>query len=578
MKGFVNLKIRFKILIPVAMMGIFMIILGIVGLNSADRIMSASTEISDNHVIGISQAGQMMSASEQLQRIAFEHIVAKDKASFKVLKKDAEARKENIEELISLYDKMVDSSQEKELLDAFKADYEAYIVIFDQVLELSANKDDEAAMKLANTDLTVAGNKITTDLVELEQSNITSMEQAVKSQKSVYNFAKMLIVVLLLLGIALFGIVIFISWKWVCKRLININKQLREIISTIDAGEGDLTKRVQCSSTDEIGSLAAGINKFIETLQKIMKKITNNSSSLEEIVGQVSGNVSTANFNSTDISAVMEELAASMEEVTTAVSTVNGNTVEVNGNIEELTEVSNELLVYAGEMKSRAQELEQTAQLNKENTSSAISEILDTLERAIEDSKSIVRINELTEDILNISSQTNLLALNASIEAARAGDAGKGFAVVADEIRQLADLSRENANNIQNINGMVTVAVNELIDSAKSIITYINETILPDYDEFVDSGKQYNDDASHVNEIVGTFTELAGNVQKILQAISNAMGGISAAVEESAQGISSAAENTNNLVEDINAISNEMKNNSQIADELKSEAQTFTIL
>ena len=76
-----------------------------------------------------------------------------------------------------------------------------------------------------------------------------------------------------------------------------------------------------------------------------------------------------------------------------------------------------------------------------------IAGIIESLKSAIEESTSVRHVNELTEEILSVSSQTNLLALNASIEAARAGEAGKGFAVVADEIRKLADSTRETARS-----------------------------------------------------------------------------------------------------------------------------------
>ena len=102
-----------------------------------------------------------------------------------------------------------------------------------------------------------------------------------------------------------------------------------------------------------------------------------------------------------------------------------------------------------GHPRVGADSLAKSADENKRTTDEMVGNIVGTLKKAIEDSKSVERVNELTGEILNISSQTNLLALNASIEAARAGEAGKGFAVVADEIRQLADSSRDTANNIQ---------------------------------------------------------------------------------------------------------------------------------
>ena len=115
-------------------------------------------------------------------------------------------------------------------------------------------------------------------------------------------------------------------------------------------------------------------------------------------------------------------------------------------------------------MKANAEKIESDARYNMVQTGEKVGNILDVLNKAIEDSKSVDQVNNLTNDILNISSQTNLLALNASIEAARAGEAGKGFAVVADEIRQLADSSRETANKIQSINSVVVAAVNNLSD------------------------------------------------------------------------------------------------------------------
>ena len=122
------------------------------------------------------------------------------------------------------------------------------------------------------------------------------------------------------------------------------------------------------------------------------------------------------------------------------------------------------------------------------------------------------------------------------------------------------------------------MAVKELIESSNSIVEYINDNVLPDYDNFVDSGKQYNRDAVHVNDIVEQFNTMSADLKDAVTNVTEAMNGISTAVEESANGIASAADNTQGLVEDMGHIIEEMESNKQIAGTLKSEADRFVAL
>lgn len=364
----------------------------------------------------------------------------------------------------------------------------------------------------------------------------------------------------------------------IVKPIAQSRKQLEVIVSEINDGRGDLTKRVPADGKNEIARMCADINTFIETLQGIMIQISADSKSLDEIVKQVASSVGTTNGSACDISAVMEELSASMEEVSATSSNVNQNALNVGGNMKVLADASSNLSGYAGEMKSRATELEQNAITNKSEAMTMVSEILSSLQKAVEDSKSVDRVNELTNEILNISSQTNLLALNASIEAARAGEAGKGFAVVADQIRELADSSRETASNIQNINNMVTEAVRELVKNSNEIIHYVEESVMPAYDDFVAGGTQYKEDANHVNEIVSRFNDMAAEIDELVAEITEAMNGIATAVDESANAITNAANNTNDLVREIETISSEMDSNDNIARMLKEQADKFVQL
>ena len=274
----------------------------------------------------------------------------------------------------------------------------------------------------------------------------------------------------------------------------------------------------------------------------------------------------------------MEELSASMEAISSTLTEINSNAENVGSNVSEIAGESQGLLEYATNMQSRASVLQNTAVENKQNTSGVVNSIISNLKKAMEDSKSVDRVNDLTDEILSISSQTNLLALNASIEAARAGEAGRGFAVVADEIRQLADSSRETANNIQSINNMVVIAVKELLDSSDSIVKYISETILPDYDGFVDAGKQYNEDAVYVNKVVSQFSEMSVQLEMLIKSITESISGIATSVDESADGISAAASNTNALVREITQVTDAMNNNKDIANSLNQQAEQFAHL
>ena len=264
-----------------------------------------------------------------------------------------------------------------------------------------------------------------------------------------------------------------------------------------------------------------------------------------------------------------------MEEVSATTNSVNSNTESAGEKIKRMTEQSEIISQYAQEMKKRATELERVATENKNTTNSVVGEITNEMQTALENSKSVEKVTQLTTDILSISSQTNLLALNASIEAARAGEAGKGFAVVADEIRQLADSSRETANNIQSINEMVIQAVQELMKSSERIINFINENVLPDYESFVEGGKQYSADAIHIDQTMEEYSAETREILQSMQEITGAIEGISHAVEESANGVSDAAINVDSLVQSIAGVSSQMEENSAVAKNLKTESQNF---
>ena len=195
-------------------------------------------------------------------------------------------------------------------------------------------------------------------------------------------------------------------------------------------------------------------------------------------------------------------------------------------------------------------------------------EIRNSVRDSLDRSKGVEKINDLTDNILSISSQTNLLALNASIEAARAGEAGKGFAVVAEQIR--------TANDIQAISNEVTNSVAELADNANKMIDFIVEVVMPDYDKLVNIGEQYNQDAGNFDDIMRGFTDKAVELKQATEEVAKLIRGMSSTINENSDGIAAVSNNTVGLTEGISQIKEEMSQTESVSERLENTVGRFT--
>lgn len=569
-----NRGIGFKVMLPVILLAVLLIGACYISLANMDTMMESSEEISGNYAISMSWLGSLSTSFEALERTAYAHCITEDAEGMRTYEGEITQIFEQMEVLCKNIEEKL-TPQEIETYNNFQNKYLGYQDTLKRAIEYSANNDNKQALEIVRGELSGNGSEVFDIISNMRVMNREYMEDAVENSKVLYKRARRLGA-----GLMVTAVIVAISSVLVCIfGIVNpVRKssiELKNIIDGIETGKGDLTKRIEVKGKDEIAQMGNGINVFIKSLQGIMKKITNSSNALDKMVNEVQESVSSVNLNACDISAGMQELSSSMEEVSATVFTINNNANTIVSHVKELADASKDLSSYADGMKKRAAHIEQDAVANKNDASNVVSGILESLQKAVDDSKSVERVGDLTEEILSISSQTNLLALNASIEAARAGEAGKGFAVVADEIRQLADSSRETAGNIQNINNMVIAAVKELVRNSDIIIKYLQESVLPAYDNFLSGGEQYKKDSSHVDHIVMKFSEMSVNLDKLMSEISEAMSGIATAVDESANAVTTAATNTGDLVREIDQISIKTQNNHKIAKQLKVEAGKF---
>lgn len=570
-------SVRIYLVIPVLILGICsMVSLAMTGV-SLRSVSNVSKNIAQKQINSVSCLDAVKSNVIEMQKEVMSYCLITQDSQRESVVKNITRLKNDTESYLKKLNTMLQSDELEKQLDTLEANYRTYEKKVDEIREI-ASTDAMTALEDANRTLGKYGTAVESMADKMIASNDKITKSQVRDFSAKSSQANLVITTAFIMVIIIIIAVVLCIELIVIKPLKKIDKELGVIIDEINQDRGDLTKRININRKDEIGKVATNINVFIEKLQTIMQKITSNSKQLDETVGNVVGKVNTANGSACDISAVMEELSATMEEVAAMVKNIDENTAVANTKVDKMTVETGNVVDYSNEMNERAIKLQETAQANKDETTKMVGSIIEELKNAMKESKKVEKISQLTSDILSISSQTNLLALNASIEAARAGEAGKGFAVVADEIRELAESSRNTANNIQEINEMVISAVEGLISSSNKIVDYVDETILPDYDDFVSSGKQYNDDSTHIKNIMDEFTGLSNDMQKTIKSMVDAINGITKAVEESADGVTSAAMSVDSLVADMNDVNKEMDTNQNVSDKLRKETECFVKL
>ena len=570
-----RLSLKYIILVPVIILGIVSVVSNIWSMNSLKRVNDTATKIVEENLYNITSLSEIQKEASAIHRLALSHIIASDFDSMVALVDSVRAEEAKLDAMLDEYSKRLPKDDEQ-AFSQFISSYEGLKHEIANLLAYSGNSKKTAAYELANGAISEYSSDMDVQIETMMSNAGTQSEKASAELAAKYSSARVrgmfiIMLILVLLFVTLYGV-----FMLVIRKLNVATKEIKGIIKGIDDKQGDLTRRITILSNDEVADLGNGINTFMEKLQNIMRLIIINSQKLEAVVGEVQQNLHTSNDSAADLSAVTEELSATMQEIGESASVINQNAEAVLEKVVEIAGKSGEINEYSKGMKESADKLEADARTNMERTNLKVNEILNVLNQAIEDSRSVEQVNGLTNDILNISSQTNLLALNASIEAARAGEAGRGFAVVAEQIRQLADSSRETANHIQQINGIVTNAVHNLSDNADNLVSYMKEAILPEFAAFVEGGAQYRENATYIESVMNEFAEKTDALKNEVDSIADSISSITHAIEEGAKGVNGAAQSTQTLVADMDNINERMNENREIASALQKETDIFT--
>lgn len=325
------------------------------------------------------------------------------------------------------------------------------------------------------------------------------------------------------LGLALVGCAVLLLLAMVLgHRVVNRLKMLNAAMDDLAAGEGDLTKRVQINSKDEIGDMASAVNRFVDKLQPIVRE----AGDVAQRTGVEIGAMTLRNAGA--------DAAAGMQRD------------EVAESLRALSQMADEAQSESHAMQAALKQVVEIRQATDENTrtSAKVGGLIEALAGQVDTgAKVIERLAQQSEQIEvvltvihGIAEQTNLLALNAAIEAARAGETGRGFAVVADEVRALASKTQSSTGDIQAHIVALQQGAREAVEAIGQAGRQASEGLLV----LRDSARLQQSVQASVEQVhaaIGLATQAAAHQAQGAQAVRGRVETIHAQAEKAAQAV-----------------------------------------
>lgn len=554
-----NLKVRTKIILLSFSLAIMAMIIGGVGILQILEADKKLEKMYDENIVSIISLKDSIIEEEKMESSIQKIIIKKNNYNDQVVERNNYLEsKENFEKSMKTFKSIFLNEEIRKDAIQLEVKLETFRNGQSEVIELALNgKVEEAEYKLNELNINF-GQSIKYTINQLAQQSDTLASNIKEENKSsMYRLINMIIgsmILFILLGAAFAYAIIS-----------NIIKPLKYAVSEMERiSNGDFTvienKKMKVRK-DELGIILNYVSKVRSSLGNLILIIKDQSFSTEKSVDKINNNIYELNGSLETISATSEELTAVMEETSASSQEIDSSIKVIQDSVENIARKSKEGSNIATEISSRAIDNKNNVNNGLDNTNRVMNSSKKALEKAIEETKVIAKIYELSEVIISITEQTNLLALNASIEAARAGEAGRGFAVVADEIRKLAEASKESVIKIKDTGEEISSAVELLINSSINLMDFMDKDLQNEFNTMLKVTETYNNDGILIDGIVKEFDSISSNLLVSIKEIADIINNVSMATNEGGRGIT----NITNLLVEVSNKSEDALLNSNVA-------------
>ncbi|MCF5720098.1 HAMP domain-containing protein [Pseudomonas syringae] len=443
-----NMNIAPRAFLGFALIGALMLFLGVFALNQMSKIRGAAEDITLASVPSIRALDEFTQLTLRLRVLSYRLLTNREPDVQQKTLETFELRDQQIRAAQAIYEKLIDSREERAAYDEYVSLLGQYRQIESRMKSLSQANQVDALRTLINTELLSNSEQVNAVLARLLDINNKMALVTNDEAKAQYDLAFKLVVGLLILATAL-----TVLFAWLLTRSITLPIS-QALEAAEEVAEGNLTRPIKVDGNDEAGRLLAAMAKMQDKLRDTLQRIAGSATQLASAAEELNAVTDESARGLTQQNNEIEQAATAVNEMTSAVEEVARNAVSTS-------EASRNATASAGDGRDLVQETVSAIERMSGDVQATATLIGDLATESRD-------IGKVLDVIRGLADQTNLLALNAAIEAARAGEAGRGFAVVADEVRALAHRTQQSTSEIERMIGSIQAGTEHAVDSMRN--------------------------------------------------------------------------------------------------------------